>query len=503
MFIFPSFISGPECLDKRSQPSTRVEVSLKPLAMSVPMAEQAQALSPTNSKPPPVNNQHNPLRQSSQALRQSPSTVSTTGSISPVTTNQQPPRTTTAIPADVSALSPPAKRQLIPDSPLKNGNPSPPKVRLESRIVKKDGSPGGLKLHIRKEDLLRVKPKKHKHHHHHHHSHHKEKHRDKEHSRHHHHHHHKPKSTHGAADFVNNKDHVNLSTKQSQTDVTSSDLLQQMQNSQTENLKSQSCLDGKEPSQTTIQTQKTHANVSDNDSARASTATSQQQQQKPSGCDSDHMIKHADSWTRSDSACEFDKLIHIEHQANGGASVVHVYSDEIAYLKGEALERFAKYYFEIVYGESTPGVADHVMGIVHGSAAYLPDFIDYFAVKHPTTIVKTQVLGKSDIVTTTMPQFQRDVAKSYCNGTFRTGPLLQLSLVGTVNEEVGDFFEEFLDLLESNPFLKHSMPWGPISNVQMESRNHSNDGPILWIRPGEQMVPTADLPKSPAKGKRR
>lgn len=47
------------------------------------------------------------------------------------------------------------------------------------------------------------------------------------------------------------------------------------------------------------------------------------------------------------------------------------------------------------------------------------------------------------------------------------------------------------------------MPWGPLSVVQMETPLESNDGPILWIRPGEQLVPTADMPaKSPFKRKR-
>lgn len=30
----------------------------------------------------------------------------------------------------------------------------------------------------------------------------------------------------------------------------------------------------------------------------------------------------------------------------------------------------------------------------------------------------------------------------------------QISLVGAVDEEVGDFFPEFLDMLEESPFLK-------------------------------------------------
>lgn len=46
------------------------------------------------------------------------------------------------------------------------------------------------------------------------------------------------------------------------------------------------------------------------------------------------------------------------------------------------------------------------------------------------------------------------------------------------------------------------MPWGPLSAVSMESPQESNDGPILWIRPGEQLVPTADINKSPCKRRR-
>lgn len=45
------------------------------------------------------------------------------------------------------------------------------------------------------------------------------------------------------------------------------------------------------------------------------------------------------------------------------------------------------------------------------------------------------------------------------------------------------------------------MPWGKLSIVQMDPRL-SNDGPILWVRPGEQLVPTAELNKTPLKRQR-
>ena len=56
----------------------------------------------------------------------------------------------------------------------------------------------------------------------------------------------------------------------------------------------------------------------------------------------------------------------------------------------------------------------------------------------------------------------------------------------------GDYFPTFLDKLEENPFLQCVMPWGSLSSQKMSSRKDSNDGPILWVRPGEQYVPTAE-----------
>ena len=44
--------------------------------------------------------------------------------------------------------------------------------------------------------------------------------------------------------------------------------------------------------------------------------------------------------------------------------------------------------------------------------------------------------------------------RTYSHGTYRAGPMRQISLVGAVDEEVGDYFPEFLDMLEDSPFLK-------------------------------------------------
>ncbi|MEE6493315.1 hypothetical protein FKM82_016789 [Ascaphus truei] len=47
-----------------------------------------------------------------------------------------------------------------------------------------------------------------------------------------------------------------------------------------------------------------------------------------------------------------------------------------------------------------------------------------------------------------------------------------------------------------------TLPWGTMSTLRLQCRSQSDDGPIMWVRPGEQMIPTADMPKSPFKRRR-
>lgn len=50
--------------------------------------------------------------------------------------------------------------------------------------------------------------------------------------------------------------------------------------------------------------------------------------------------------------------------------------------------------------------------------------------------------------------------------------------------------------------LQRTLPWGTFSSLRLVSPTESDDGPIMWVRPGEQMIPVADVPKSPFKRKR-
>lgn len=53
------------------------------------------------------------------------------------------------------------------------------------------------------------------------------------------------------------------------------------------------------------------------------------------------------------------------------------------------------------------------MGIVHGEASYLTDFLDYFSTKFPSAPVKMEILTKKDIETTTMANFYSQVSQTH------------------------------------------------------------------------------------------
>lgn len=47
------------------------------------------------------------------------------------------------------------------------------------------------------------------------------------------------------------------------------------------------------------------------------------------------------------------------------------------------------------------------------------------------------------------------------------------------------------------------MPWSSLSVVQTDNPRESNDGPIFWVRPGEQMLPANEALKESARPKKR
>ncbi len=108
---------------------------------------------------------------------------------------------------------------------------------------------------------------------------------------------------------------------------------------------------------------------------------------------------------------EFGRLVHVEHQPNGGALVAHAYSKELSVLSPVEMQRFAQEFVMLSFSEDQDGAASYVMGVIHGAASYLPDFLEYFSTKFPNSPVKMEVLGKKDIETTTMANFHAQVSR--------------------------------------------------------------------------------------------
>lgn len=75
-----------------------------------------------------------------------------------------------------------------------------------------------------------------------------------------------------------------------------------------------------------------------------------------------------------------------------------------------------------------------------------------------------------------------------------------MSVVGRVGEETGAYYADLLDTLERHPVIGRVLPWSSrsILSHMAADRTRSDDGPILWSRPGEQIIPASELVPSVA-----
>lgn len=156
--------------------------------------------------------------------------------------------------------------------------------------------------------------------------------------------------------------------------------------------------------------------------------------------DTGHHDDHMDTHDTSD----LWKYIKIKEHPNGGASIVHLDRKDFSHLSTDKTSILADLFLREVFREESECCPVHVMGVVHNAANFLPELIGHFGSHHPDVVVKMGNLRNSEIETTTFADFADRVRGSYCNGTFRCGPLLQVSLVGQVSEETGRYFPNFL-----------------------------------------------------------
>uniref|UniRef100_A0A915PYL7 Round spermatid basic protein 1-like protein n=1 Tax=Setaria digitata TaxID=48799 RepID=A0A915PYL7_9BILA len=222
-----------------------------------------------------------------------------------------------------------------------------------------------------------------------------------------------------------------------------------------------------------------------------------------------HGIKNA---TRHKKGCcqlpkiseKFRKYIHVVTHPNGGASMLKADWSKIKqHFSGSELDEFTVEFvtFGLAEVDNTP---IFVIAVIENAAEYLQNGLEYFAKKFPHMPVKIGSLtSKQCVSTTTVSEYYSHVMETCHHGTFRYGPLHSLSLVGTRQEECGNYFKELIEWLEMFPMLKLLMPWGEWSGADLESPSDSDDGPIFWVRPGEQMIRTDEVKEDFSKGRKR
>jgi len=200
----------------------------------------------------------------------------------------------------------------------------------------------------------------------------------------------------------------------------------------------------------------------------------------------------------------FGHIMYEEIYPNGGGKVLHSWQRDLDRLNEEENKQFADEFITEAMLENEDGYAIYCCAIVHNAAKGLPDFLEYLGDEHGSVPVKHGIIGHPrELETTSMGVYRDKVRAHYSSGTFRFGHLDNLSIVGAAAEESGGYFPDVLDMLDEIPVLSASLPWGDKSILYDKiPRTKSNDGPILWIRPGEQSIPTGELGKSPLKRRR-
>lgn len=192
----------------------------------------------------------------------------------------------------------------------------------------------------------------------------------------------------------------------------------------------------------------------------------------------------------------FYHLLTIETHPNGGAPMLIC---DWKQVKNELLDspsrtQFAREFINLGMAEEE-GTPQFVIGIMKNAAEYLDDLLEYICTKHAHLPCKVGSLVNKQIVETmTLESYYRLVCDTYSAGTFRAGPMNALSMVGAKQEECGQHFKDILRMLENSPILKPIMPWGEMSIFENNLHpTDSDDGPIVWVRPGEQLIRTDDL----------
>ena len=191
---------------------------------------------------------------------------------------------------------------------------------------------------------------------------------------------------------------------------------------------------------------------------------------------------------------DFDKHFQTQQDPNGEAKYLVCDARCLNDLDEGHKTNFVEYFLYKVFEEDNEFNALNCMGIVRNGIEELPNLLDELKKVQPAMQIKMQSLTtKNSVLTLPFNDYLHKLQGSYDHGTCRCGPLLQVSLVGTRVEECGGYFDRIVNLLDESKFLNLTFPWGPKSILDLKNPAESDDGPILWARPGEQLIPSSEL----------
>ncbi|KAF7635356.1 hypothetical protein Mgra_00005178 [Meloidogyne graminicola] len=188
---------------------------------------------------------------------------------------------------------------------------------------------------------------------------------------------------------------------------------------------------------------------------------------------------------------KFRKYIDVERHPNGGASLLRCDWRKLQHnLSSQERQQFAEQFISLGFFE-VEKVPLFVICIVDNAMEYLENILEFLGTKYPKLPVKMGSLHNKQLVETLkMGEYYEKVMATYSYGTYRCGPLNNITL-------------HILERLEECPFLRLLLPWSENSVKSFWKPNDSDDGPIYWCRPGEQLIRTDDLSKTNQQQQRR
>uniref|UniRef100_A0A0K0DS03 JmjC domain-containing protein n=1 Tax=Strongyloides stercoralis TaxID=6248 RepID=A0A0K0DS03_STRER len=201
---------------------------------------------------------------------------------------------------------------------------------------------------------------------------------------------------------------------------------------------------------------------------------------------------------------KYIKLIKVEVDPNGQGEFVRTDWKKVKKLLSiEEQKKFIDEFIRLAYWEIDEN-AIFACAIIENGARDIEDMFQWLMKDFSNLPVRYGSLtNKQAIHTTKFKDYYQNVMENYSNGTFRYGGLEALSIVGKKKEECGGVFEEYLKNLNNNVITGPIMPWGKFTiNTNMRPLD-SNDGPIFWVRPGEQCFTTDDLDNNKEKPKQK